>query len=241
VVAVAAVVVCFLLTISLCFLLGGGGFLAAMGLTAWRSGDEVKFYAIVAGGYSDLTLARSAASLMQSGGGAGYVLKSDEGETYDLYLNVYETEDEAKGVADKLSSSGAYIKTLSGPALNLKWAGKDISPACEDALKYFDLTFSALKKTAGDFEDDLITFADAKNAVKVLASRLSDIKTAFYENVSGSSEDKVTDIKMALITAQALVDNVEISKEKAVMISSLRYQCIQLTLSHLNLLAQLAE
>ena len=77
--AVAAVALCFMLTLGLCYFLGGEGFLLAFN----QSEAEVKCYLLCSGAYENTELARAAAELVKSRGGAGYVIL---GETAEVVL-----------------------------------------------------------------------------------------------------------------------------------------------------------
>ena len=100
--AVAAVALCFMLTLGLTYFLGGEGFLAAFN----QSEAEVKCYLLCGGAYESAELARSAAELVKSRGGAGYVLLGDSAE---VVLSVYASEEEAEGVlAGGSAGAGAW-------------------------------------------------------------------------------------------------------------------------------------
>ena len=68
--AVAAVALCFMLTLGLCYFLGGEGFLLAFN----QSEGEVKCYLLCGGSYENVTLARNAAVVY------GQVLSNEEME-----------------------------------------------------------------------------------------------------------------------------------------------------------------
>ena len=98
-----------------------------------------------------------------------------------------------------------------------------------DALKYFDIAFESLYKTANDLNGESITVEDAKTQIKVLYSQIDDIKSQFYQESESFDKEQITEIKLALVTTLALLDNIDFSKNRAFVTSSLRYQLVQLT------------
>ena len=74
-----------------------------------------------------------------------------------------------------------------------------------------------------------ITVDDAKTQIKVLYSQIDDIKSQFYQDSENCDKEQITEIKLALVTTLALLDNVDFSKNRALVTSSLRHQLVQLT------------
>lgn len=229
IVVISVIVLCFVVTLGLCLIYSGSGFIgAALG------GGEESYYAIAVGGFDDITLARTTAELIKGRGGAGYVLKDKE--EYEIFYAVYPSKDEAQSVLSSLGENAAYLKELKISSSKLKWA--DNKRAVQDALKYFDIAFDCFYSLSNSLNKDEATLDDVKNGVGVLIERLKDIKTTFYSEVSSSNSDRITEIKLALVTAIALAENATIS-DKAGAASSLRYQLVQLTLTHMALMSRL--
>ena len=106
-----------------------------------------------------------------------------------------------------------------------------------DALNYFDVAFDTLFATANELNADVISIEDAKTQIRVLTSQIEDIKAVFYEKTQDIDKDEITEIKLALVTALALLDNVDFSKSRALVTSSLRYQLVQLVYCRIALLS----
>ena len=163
--AVAAVALCFMLTLGLTYFLGGEGFLAAFN----QSEAEVKRYLLCGGAYESAELARSAAELVKSRGGAGYVLLGDSAE---VVLSVYASEEEAEGVlAGGSAGAGAYIKEVAVGEVSVEWAPKELREDAERALGYFDIAFECLSECADGIETSTLTLADVATRVAVCRAR----------------------------------------------------------------------
>lgn len=234
---VATVALCFMVTLGLCVFLGGDGFLAAFDYGA----DGPTYYLVCSGAYEDITLARNAAELVKTRGGAGYVIMSDLNE---VVLSVYPDENSAQSVVGGGAMQGAYLKEVPLGVLNVKWAAKEDRGAAEKALGYFDLAFGELYGIANGLYDKSVTLADAVTRIAVLRSRIDDLRTGF--NTAAASRDgaEYTEVKLALVTTLALIDNIDSSGSGAGgltgFLSSLRYQTVQLVMCRQALAAALA-
>lgn len=84
-------------------------------------------------------------------------------------------------------------------------------------------------EVANDLNADIISVEDAKTQIKVLRAQIEDIKCVFYQNTADCDKVQIGEIKVALATALALIDNVDFAKSRAFVTSSIRYQLVQLT------------
>lgn len=184
-------------------------------------------WGIVSGGYSDISVARSSAEMIKSRGGAGYVKSAED---IEIVYAVYKDEESADEVLKKLSMAGLYLIEIKIDAGDLKWCDKDYYDAVEDALTYYDKAFDTLKTCADNLADDKLIIGDVKIKINVLYDQIEKIKSLFYNNVADYDCEQITQIKLALITTLALLDNIEYGNFDAVCISSLRYQLVQLVL-----------
>ncbi|MBO5982498.1 MAG: hypothetical protein J6Q06_01305, partial [Clostridia bacterium] len=98
-------------------------------------------------------------------------------------------------------------------------------------LEYFDIAFDALYTISNSLADGTMSIEDIKVQKSVLTSRIEEIKSVFYENTAGVGDNKITEIKVAIVTCLALVDGVEIGG-LATTLSSLRRQTVQLVYCH---------
>lgn len=220
-IVVATIVLCFMLTLGLCRLFSGEGFLKVFA----ESPSGETFYAITNGGYPDVALARSSAELIKSRGGAGYVVKGDK---IEIIVAAYRNKENAQTALNKLGDKSAYLKEIPIAAPNMKWCSKDLLPSVEKALAYFDTVFDSLTQTASALSDQTKTIVDAKTEIDVLKGRINDLKSLFYSDTAGSDGEQITEIKLALVTALALIENVTLDKSIPQAVSSLRYQAVQL-------------
>lgn len=223
-IVVCTIVLCIMLTLGLCYFLSGEGILNVF--SDKDEGEEI--YAVVTGGYSDMTLARSNAELIRNRGGAGYTL--DENGTICVVIAVYKDSDSAQRVLNNLDDSGAYIKTINISTGNFKWCDKSFRNDVSNALGYFPTAFDTLYNTANKLNENAITLVDANTQIKVLRTQIEDIKSVFYQKSSEYQNDQVTQIKLALVTTLALIDNIETSSTLVKAVSSIRYQLVQLVL-----------
>ncbi|MCM1306000.1 MAG: hypothetical protein NC037_01870 [Bacteroides sp.] len=224
IIVVCTIVLCFMVTIGLCTVLSGGGILGVF--SASKSADSCA-YAVAVGGYSDMTLARSTADLIKNRGGAGYVIG---GDSIEIIYAVYPDGDSAKKVLDGLGDNSAYVKEISINSYDLKWASGNIKTAAQTALGYYNKAFDALYDTANLLADGSIGAEDARTKIGVLTAQIGDIKSNFYQSTIDVDDENVTNIKLALITALALLDNVKTTGTTVQFVSSMRYALVQLTL-----------
>lgn len=186
-------------------------------------------WGIVSGGYSDISVARSSAEMIKSRGGAGYVKST---EYIEIVYAVYKDKESADEVLKKLSMAGLYLVEIEIDASELKWCDKEYYNAVEGALTYYDKSFDALKTWADSLADGKLTIGDVKIKINVLYGQIEEIKSLFYNSVANYDCEQITQIKLALITTLALLDNIEYDNSDALCISSLRYQLVQLVLCH---------
>lgn len=222
IIVVCTIVLCFMLTLALCLILSGEGFLSVFKASKI---EETTLYAIAAGGYSDMTLARTSAELIKQRGGAGYVVSSDG---IEIIFAVYKSEDDANNALSKLGDKSVYVKQISIGKGNMKWCKDDLKSAELEALKYFDIAFDKLFETSSGLNDGRLSVEDAKTQIKVLYTQIEEIKSAYYQNTANCDKDEVTQTKLALVTTLALLDNINFDKSTALVTASVRYQAVQL-------------
>ena len=225
IVVVCTIALCFVLTLSLCAMFSGNGLLGVFSASESNGGTTV--YAITVGGFSDMTLARATAEVIRQRGGAGYVI---EGESIELIYAAYPDRESANGVLIALDESSAYIKEIEIADSKLKWADSDIKPAVKNALGYYDKAFETLYATANALNDNSISTDDARTQIRVLQVQIEDIKSVFYQSAADYDSEQITEIKLALITALALLENVKTESSVASFTSSVRYALVQLVL-----------
>ena len=223
IIVVCTIVLCFMLTIGLCSVFSGDGIIGVF--SAGKDGSGIEAYALAVGGYSDMTLARNAAELIKGRGGAGYVIS---GDSIEIIYAVYPDEKRAKKVLVALDESSAYVKQIKINIPKYKWADGDVKTAVDAAMGYYKISFDALYNTANALADGSMGVEDARTEIRVLTAQINDIKSAFYQNVSEIDNEDITQIKLALITALALLDNIKTTGSVPQFVSSLRYALVQL-------------
>ncbi len=222
IIVVCTIVLCFMLTIGLCSVFSGDGIIGVF--SAGKDGG-IEAYALAVGGYSDMTLARNAAELIKGRGGAGYVIS---GDSIEIIYAVYPDEESAKKVLVALDESSAYVKQIKINIPKYKWADGDIKTAVDAAMGYYKISFDSLYNTANALADGSMGVEDARTEIRVLTAQINDIKSAFYQSVSEIDNEDITQIKLALITALALLDNIKTTGSVPQFVSSLRYALVQL-------------
>lgn len=222
--AVCAVALCIMLTLGSCITLSGQGFIGA---ALFESVDGESVFFVCAGGYTDVALASTTAELIRARGGAGYVLGEDE---YELVYAAYPTEDAANGVAEGLGSE-VYVRELTIKKSKLKWADKDEKSATLAALEYYRIAFDALYDCANALNAGRMNIEDVKVKIGVLRAQIEDIKCAYWQNTGDNENDNITAVKVAILTAMALVDNLALDGSDVGAMSSMRYAGVQLALS----------
>lgn len=227
--AVCAVALCFLITLSMCFILDGEGFLAVVGV---GGAEEETYYLLCGGAYENIALARNYADLMRARGGAGYVLSDEEG--YEVVLAAYSSAEEAETALSAAGMQGAYLLELTILNPSRKWAESD-GGVVGAAMEYFPLTYGELTSLSRGLAEGTSTLSDVRTCLDVLRARLCEIKSDFYAATAESADGRYTEIKIALVTALALVDNVSFlspvgAEDAAYACASLRYQAVQLVM-----------
>ena len=221
--AICAVALCVMITLGLCLALSGQGFIGAI---LFEGVQKDSVYLVCAGPYEDIILARNTAELVASRGGAGYMMGDG---SFELVYAAYSNEEDAQGVASALGS-GAYVKRIELKKSKLKWAQKDEKQAILAALEYYGVAFSTLYECANKLNTNEVTIEDVKIKIGVLRQQIEDIKRDFDKKSGDNGDARIVEIKVAIITALALVDNLELGKTSAKAMSSLRYAAVQLVL-----------
>lgn len=221
IIVVCTIVLCIMLTLALCVSFSEGGLLSVFNKVESKSQT---MWAIACKGYSDISMARQSAEMIKSRGGAGYVQNGDE---IEIIYAVYKSEEDAKKVLAGLSDKSLYLKSYDIPEGSFKWCKEDVKSAVGEALCYFDVFFDGLYDLSNKLNESKISVEEAKIEIKVLQAQIEDIKSAFYQKTANCNEEQITQIKLALVTTLALLDNVDFSKNDAYATASLRYQLVQ--------------
>lgn len=221
IIVVCTIVLCIMLTLALCVSFSEGGLLSVFNKVESKSQT---MWAIACKGYSDISTARQSAEMIKSRGGAGYVQSGDE---IEIIYAVYKSEEDAKKVLAGLSDKSLYLKRYDISEGSFKWCKEDIKSAVGEALCYFDVFFDGLYDLSNKLNESKISVEEAKIEIKVLQAQIEDIKSAFYQKTANCNEEQITQIKLALVTTLALLDNVDFSKNDAYATASLRYQLVQ--------------
>lgn len=230
IIVVCTIVLCIMLTLALCVSFSEGGLLSVFNKVENKSQT---MWAIACKGYSDISMARQSAEMIKSRGGAGYV---QSGEEIEIIYAVYKSEQDAKKVLAGLSDKSLYLKSYDIPEGSFKWCDGDLKNTVQNALNYFDVAFDSMYECSNLLNDSTIGIEDAKTKIKVLRAQIEDIKSVFYQNTANRSEEQITQIKLALVTTLALLDNIDFSKNVALVTSSIRYQLVQLVLCRQSLM-----
>lgn len=221
IIVVCTIVLCIMLTLALCVSFSEGGLLSVFNKVESKSQT---MWAIACKGYSDISTARQSAEMIKSRGGAGYVQSGDE---IEIIYAVYKSEEDAKKVLAGLSDKSLYLKRYDISEGSFKWCKEDIKSAVGEALCYFDVFFDGLYDLSNKLNESKISVEEAKIEIKVLQAQIEDIKSVFYQKTANCNEEQITQIKLALVTSLALLDNVDFSKNDAYATASLRYQLVQ--------------
>lgn len=221
IIVVCTIVLCIMLTLALCVSFSEGGLLSVFNKVESKSQT---MWAIACKGYSDISTARQSAEMIKSRGGAGYVQSGDE---IEIIYAVYKSEEDAKKVLAGLSDKSLYLKRYDISEGSFKWCKEDVKSAVGEALCYFDVFFDGLYDLSNKLNESKISVEEAKIEIKVLQAQIEDIKSAFYQKTANCNEEQITQIKLALVTTLALLDNVDFSKNDAYATASLRYQLVQ--------------
>lgn len=230
IIVVCTIVLCIMLTLALCVSFSEGGLLSVFNKVESKSQT---MWAIACKGYSDISMARQSAEMIKSRGGAGYV---QSGEEIEIIYAVYKSEEDAKKVLAGLSDKSLYLNRYDISEGSFKWCKEDIKSAVGEALCYFDVFFDGLYDLSNKLNESKISVEEAKIEIKVLRAQIEDIKSVFYQNTANRSEEQITQIKLALVTSLALLDNIDFSKNVALVTSSIRYQLVQLVLCRQSLM-----
>lgn len=214
---VATIVLCFAMTLALGFFIGGDSIVSAV---FRESTDGRTFYFICVDGGENRSMARETANVIKKKGGAGYL---DIADGNKILLAVYPTEKGANDVLDALDYTGAYL--VKKTSKKVKY-GKDDN-VIKGALTYIDVAFDGLYSLTNSVADGSISLQELNTQLNVLYAQIDEIKSVFYENTKNSDDEKITSLKLALVTCLALIDGVECG-DSATALSSLRHQTIQL-------------
>ena len=235
---VAVIILCFVTTLGLSFLFSGKGILGIAEVLGKE--NERTFFAVAIGGYSDITLARNTADLIKQRGGAGYciVTNGENGQEIEIVFSIYKDMASAESVLSSIEDRSAYVKEITAKESKYSWCEGDLKSAVKDAMTYFDTAFDEVYNTSSSLNDNTLNVYDAKTKIKVLITHIDDIKSVFYQKTQNQDKQQITEIKLALITTLALLDNIDFESQ-AKCCSSLRYQLVQLVLCYKVLCASI--
>ncbi len=234
VVVVATVVVCFTLTLTACYFLGGQGLVDSV---FGKSNGGGSYFFITTSGHEDTTLAHQNADLIRLRGGAGYV---DLRQGNEVVIAVYPTSASAQSVLSKLGDGSLVVREVPLSSYKIKVKDKALSTSLTSAAEAYNIAFDTLYNLSNSLANSALTVENVNVQIKILHSKIDEIKCAFYENTQESNLDVVTEMKVALVTCLAIIDGVLIEGEVATL-SSLRRQCVQLAYCHQALSATLAS
>lgn len=232
IIVVCTIVLCFMLTLGLCAMFSGDGL---MSVFSPQKINAESVYAIAIGGYGDMTLARASADLIKKRGGAGYVCSNENG--IEIVYAVYKNKSDAENVLSKLDDKGAYVKEISIDEGRFSWCEKELRSSVKNALQYYDIAFSTLYSVADSLNSNQMNIDDAKTQIQVLRTQIEDLKSVFYKDTEQCGDEQITQIKLALVTCIALLDNVKFNSSVAEAASSLRYQLTQLVFCRQSLMS----
>ena len=178
---VSAIALCFMLTLGLSYFLAGEGFLLAFN----QSEADEKCYLLCAGSYENAELARNAAELVRSRGGAGYVMTKERAE---VVLAAYKSREDAEKVVESGSAGGgAYILEVPVGEVSVSWAEESFRDAAKSALDYFDIVFDCLYETANGVAEGALTLLDARTRVAVCRVRVEEMREDFLSRAREES------------------------------------------------------
>jgi hypothetical protein len=217
--AVAAIVLCFMLTIALTGLLSGGGFLSAL---SWN-GDGTTYYAVAGGCYGDITLAKEDARIVRGRGGAGFVLSREN--LHHVLLNAYAQKSDAESVVRK-QSDGAYIIEIYIPPYDYSWCKNGEREAAETALRAIHGAYSSLYQIGNSLDGGELSQADAKIKLTIEQGKLEAERAKFCAALSGNSENGVK-LESGLISAASLISTLKNSASQPYS-AAVRYTSISI-------------
>ncbi|MCQ2603005.1 MAG: hypothetical protein MJ193_03645, partial [Clostridia bacterium] len=197
-----------------------GNLLSAVFATAE---DDRSFYAVVSGGSDDALMTKQSAELISLRGGAGYIMSAEN----VIVLAVYKSESDAKSVISKIGDNSLSVQKIDIDNIKLSGLSTDEKECAKTALDYFDTAFDALYDMSDLLAKGKLTATDISTQKAVLYARIDDIKSVFYSKTASSTYEKITEIKLALVTALAIIDNISVDGDTATL-SSIRYALCQL-------------
>ncbi len=220
-IVIATIALCFMLTLTACYFLGGEGLIDSV---FNKKTEGMSYYFIATSNYDDVTLARQGADLIRLRGGAGYV---DMRDGNSVVVAVYPNKESADSVYQKLGDNSLIIKEIPLADYKIKVKDNDLKECIVDAVSCYEIAFESLYNLSNLLADNTLTVEDVNTQIKVLYAKIEDIKSVFYEKSKDSTLDIVTEVKLALVTCLAIIDGVEV-KESVSTLSSIRRQTVQL-------------
>lgn len=221
VIVVCTILLCIAFTITLCLVYSSDGLIAVF---STNKKAAQSFWMIVSSPYSDVTLARSSARMVKNRGGAGYV---KSGESIRIVYAVYEDKESCDLALKRLGSQGVFVEEVEISECDFGWCDREYKQAVEETLTYIEITYDTLKNCADMLSNESMQIVDAKTQIEVLSSQIKEIKSSFYEKVENYVCEQIAQIKLALITVLALIDNIEYDDSTPLCVSSIRYALVQ--------------
>ncbi len=212
---------------------GASGIRAEEEITA----QEVALYALQTGAYSDESNAKSAASALQSQGGAGYI--AYDGSLYRVLIAGYISSDDANEVKTSLKqqSIDATIFNLKSGSLKFKIGAEQNQIAAVKAC------FDIVPKTVSELQQIVFDADKGSNVEQAISDLKQNVATAAgnFESAVTSEESSMRSLRSYMQKFSSTINGLpaSVSSSAAEFSSDLKYSLIQIVVDYSSFLNEL--
>ena len=167
----------------------------------------INYYALQSGEYETIEEATMYSQRVRELGGAGYVYKKEL--SYKVLVSVYENENNAKSVLEKISSSlpNAEVIVLKSPKIVMEYNLDDTDKKClQDALNLFHSVFTKLYSISISYDLGDTTFAMAKLSMVELQKEFESVYVPYSSVFSNSRDVRIASLTFKLSVMQDELD-----------------------------------
>lgn len=192
--------------------------------SVFTSSNELTYYAVETGSYTDKQTARVFAMQISAMGGSGYVV--DDNGVYRVLAEVYPDKKSADIVAARLMTDGydGKIYCFAMPKVSYESFPQSIRNNTKRTLKYVELCYNTLYSTSTKLAEKKIDKSGAESEIKTLMMSVRNMLVEYESNADNDVDhESVVKVRAQLSAAIAAIDNLFEAKTNTELLSDIRY------------------
>lgn len=192
--------------------------------SVFTQSNELTYYAVETGSYTDKQTARVFAMQISAMGGSGYVV--DDNGIYRVLAEVYPDKKSADIVAARLMTDGydGKIYCFVMPKISYESFPQSIRNNTKRTLKYVEMCYNTLYSTSTKLAEKKIDKSGAESEIKTLMMSVRNMLVEYESNADNDVDhESVVKVRAQLSAAIAAIDNLFEAKTNTELLSDIRY------------------